>query len=262
MNAVNLIPADRRSRRTALAMSPAMLAVVGVLVLVLVGAVLYVSASNSVSTRRAQLAQVTSSTAAWNAAAAKFGVSVQAAEHHSQELADIRQLIVGRFPWSELLGQVGSLMPARSELTTMQATTTSGTTSGATPTPSTTPGATTTASATASGPPVPSVTLTGCANSQSTVAEVMVQLHRITDVTNVSLASSTDGGSASGPGSSSGSGGGCTYPVQFQLSLTFKAAAASAATTATSAGATPASTSTGTGSRATASVPSTRGAAQ
>ena len=260
MNAVNLIPADRRSRRTALAMSPAMLAVVGVLVLVLVGAVLYVSASNSVSTRRTQLAQVTSSTAAWNAAAAKFGVSVQAAEHHSQELADIRQLIVGRFPWSELLGQVGSLMPAKSELTTMQATTTSGTTSGATPTPSTTPGATATASATAGGPPIPSVTLTGCANSQSTVADVMVQLHRITDVTNVSLASSTDGGSASGP--SAGAGGGCTYPVQFQLSLTFKAAAASAATTASGAGATPASTSTGTGSRATASVPSTRGAAQ
>lgn len=260
MNAVNLIPADRRSRRTALSMSPAMLSVVGVLVLVLVGAVLYVSASNSVSTRRTQLAQVTASTAAWNAAAAKFGVSVQAAEHHSQELADIRQLIVGRFPWSELLGQVGSLMPAKSELTTMQATTASGASSTTTPstTPSPAPAAGTTA---AGGPPVPSVTLSGCANSQSTVADVMVQLHRITDVTNVSLASSTDGGSSTGSGA--GSGGGCKYPVQFQLSLTFKAAAAtSSAPPAASTGATPASTSTGTGAAASASVSSTRGAAQ
>ncbi|HET8976975.1 MAG TPA: hypothetical protein VFN87_02395 [Solirubrobacteraceae bacterium] len=262
MNAVNLIPADRRTRRMAVSMSPAMLAVVGVLVLVLVGAVLYVSASNRVSTRRAQLAQVTSSTAAWNAAAAKFGVSVQAAEHHSQELSDIRQLIVGRFPWSELLGQVGSLMPAKSALTTMQATTTSATTSGATPTPgatpAATPGATPAATTTPGGPPIPTVALTGCANSQSTVAQVMVQLHRITDVTNVSLASSTNSGSAAGSGSS----GGCKYPVQFQLSLTFKAAAVPSATTATGVGATPASTSTGTGSAASASVTSTRGAAQ
>lgn len=237
MNAVNLIPADRRTKRLALSTSPPTLALFGALVLVLIAAVLYVSAVNQVSARRSELAQVTASAAAWNAAAARYGTSVQAQQHHTLELADIRQLINGRFPWSELLGQVGQLMPHKSQLTGMQATTTPG--------------------ATPADPPIPSVQLTGCAASQSTVADAMVALHRITDVTTVTLASATN--SAAGPAGPAGANGGCTFPVQFQVSLTFRPAASPPAGAGSPT--TPGSTS-GTGSAASATVPAKTGAAQ
>jgi hypothetical protein len=210
MNAVNLIPRESRSRRQITSVSPPTLAVMGGLVVALVAAVLYVMAANTVATRQSELTQVTAGVAGWTAAANSYAPFVQTAQRRTQMLADVRQLASTRFPWSGLLGQIGGLMPRAAALSTLQAATSSGSAASST-------------SAT-SGASAPAVELTGCAASQSVVAQTMVQLYRVTGVSDVSLSSSSDSSAASstsGSSSSSGASGGCPFPVQFQVSLTF-----------------------------------------
>jgi Tfp pilus assembly protein PilN len=251
MNAVNLIPADSRTRRMALRTSPLTLGLVGLLVVALIGALVYVQAVNTVTARRSQLARITSATAAWNAAAARYGVTVEAVQRRSQELADVHQLAAGRFPWSVLLRQIGTLLPTDAALTTMQAATSTGTASS-TPSATTGAGGASTADAGAAGSPT--VQLSGCAGSQPAVAQTMVALHRIDGVSAVTLGSSS---SASGGGAGNCAG----KPVQFQMSLSLKptAAASLAAGNGNSASTPPVST---TPAATAAAKPSTTGATQ
>ncbi|HEX4011714.1 MAG TPA: hypothetical protein VHX62_16955 [Solirubrobacteraceae bacterium] len=242
MNAVNLIPSDRRRRRVTISASPATMGIVGGLVLVLVASLLYVLAANQVNSRRGELGRVTANANSWKVAADSYQSYVSAAQARTAELADVKSLATQRYQWSVLLSQIGALMPANSELGSLNATTSSST-SGSTATPA----STTTAAA---GTPVPTVQISGCAASQSAVAQTMVQLHRIPGVSAVSLSSSTDSG-----GSGSGS---CAYPVSYAMSLTFSAPspAASASSVAPTG-----ATSTASGSTA-ASATTTTGAAQ
>lgn len=267
MNAVNLIPADARSRRVSVSTSPPTLAVIGGLVLVLVAAVVYVSAANKVTARRSQLARVSAAATAWNAAAARYSLSVQEVTKRSQQLSNIRQLAAGRYPWSELLTQLGGLMPADAALNSLQATT--GNSASPSGTSSSTTGSST-ATGSSSSPstsPIPTVQLSGCAASQPAVADTMVRLHEITGVTSVTLSSSTSGGAAgsggSTPAASSSAGGGCAFPVQFQISLTFGASPSTgSAGTAASTGSTGTGTTGSAAAPVTASATSTTGAAQ
>lgn len=236
MNAVNLIPADARRRRASLPTSPATLAVFAGLVLALIGAVAYVSAANQVGSRRSELSRVSAAASAWNAAAARYSLSVQDVQRRQQQLGEIRQLAAARYPWSELLTEIGGLMPRDAALSSLQAAAgastagasqstgtspTSTPASGASTTAGTAPTAGAGAASSASAPPVPAVQLSGCAATQSAVADTMVHLRRITGVTDVSLSSSASsaGGTAAAPTSSTS--GGCRFPVQFQVSLTF-----------------------------------------
>jgi hypothetical protein len=231
MKAVNLVPIDTRGRQTRLSASPRMLAAIGGLALILVAAALYVSAANTVSTNKRELARVTAGAVSWTAAANTYASFVGAVRDHAQELADVRQLATSRFPWSGLLSQISGLMPRAAALSSLQASTASTTDTS------------------------PAAQLIGCAASQSAVAQTMVQLQRIDGVSAVTLASSSDaaGGSTSGA-ADQGSAGGCPFPVQFQLSLTFAASsAADAADAASASGASsaPAPAASGTGTSVT-----------
>ena len=229
MNAVNLIPRDGRARGDGRGVSPPTLALIGGLVIVLIAAVLYVTTANTVATRKSALAQVSAGVAGWTAAANSYSSFVTAAKRRTQELADVRQLANSRFPWSGLLGQIGGLMPRRAALSTLAASTASADGS------STATGATS----------VPGVQLTGCAASQSVVAQTMVQLRLVKGVSGVTLSSSTDSSTGSGGSSSSGqSSGGCPFPVQFQLSLTIPQSVAAGAASSGSASTTSAPAST------------------
>lgn len=201
--------------------SPATLGLLAGLVLILVAAVAYVSVHNTVTARKAQLAQLTTGVSEWNAAASRWSSYVQLAQSHQAELADVKGLVQGRYPWEHLLTQLAGLMPSQSQLTNLTATTSSASTTptAASTSAATTPGA---APASATAAPVPSIQLTGCAESQSMVAQTMDQLHRITGVTGVTLGSTTDTSAGSTGGSSAGNG--CGFPVQFTVSLTFGAA--------------------------------------
>jgi Tfp pilus assembly protein PilN len=230
MNAVNLIPSDSRRRRGSVSLSPPTLALVGGLAVALVAAILYVSAVNQVTARKTELAGVTASSVAWSAAANSYAPYVMESQQHAAQLADARQLAVARYPWSHLLSQVGGLMPAKAALVSLSASTP--TAGSATPSTASTTSSPTSVSPT-SGPPLPTVQLAGCAASQATVAQTMVQLHQITGVSAVTLASSTDSSAngASGGGGPGGTGSaGCPYRVQFQVSLTFAPSSPPAAT--------------------------------
>lgn len=223
MNAVNLIPQDSRRAGPGLKASPPTLGLIGGLVLVLIGTILYVTSANTVTTRSRQLARLDSGVQEWTAAAGGLTPFVTAAQQRESQLSQVRVLVGSRFPWSDLLSQIGTLMPAAAQLSSLQATTASSATS------STTTG--TSPAATASSATVPSVQLQGCARDQATVAQTMTQLRTIHGVSAVTLAStSTAGTGSSGDSSSSGCGSSPALPVQFQLSLTFSAATPPAAT--------------------------------
>ena len=83
MNAVNLIPGDRRKRNVSVSISPLTLGVIGGLVVVLVAAVLYVFAVNDVRARKSELARVTANAASWQAAANSYASYVTAARSRS-----------------------------------------------------------------------------------------------------------------------------------------------------------------------------------
>jgi Tfp pilus assembly protein PilN len=274
MNAVNLIPADSRRRRLAPSTSWPTLALIAALLVVLAGAVVYVTATNKVKSRQAELAQVTASANSWKRAASTYQSFTQTAQQRNQELADIRQLVVGRYPWEQLLSQIAGLLPRTAGLTSLQAaTSTPGSPAGSTASASTSSGTGSATSGTGSAAPsagnaaspLPAVQLSGCAASQSSVAQTMVQLRRIEGVTAVTLASASEasGSATAGASASTGSGGGCPFPVQFQMSLTFAAPAATPTApagsgTGASATGTPSTPATGSGSSTpTASAPST-----
>ena len=233
MNAVNLIPADRRKRSVGVSLSPLTLGVIGGLVVVLIAAVLYVFAVNDVRARKSELASVTANAASWQAAANSYASYVTAAQQQKQQLTDIRQLVTGRFPWSLLLSQIGGVMPADAALNSLQATS-----------PSAVAAADAAAAATsAPAPTAQPIQISGCAASQSAVAATMVALGRVHGVSSVALSSTSNSGAGSSS-ASSGSGSsssGCPFPVSFSLSLLL----ASPSSTSTTTGATtPTSTST------------------
>ncbi len=254
MNAVNLIPGDRRKRNVSVSVSPLTLGVIGGLVVVLVAAVLYVFAVNDVRARKSELARVTANAASWQAAANSYASYVTAATQQKQQLADIGQLVTGRFPWSLLLSQIGGVMPANAALSSLQATSPS----AAASTAASAAAAGTTSSST---PATQAIQISGCAASESAVAATMVALGRVHGVGSVSLASTANSGAAASGSTSSPSGGGCPFPVTFSLSLVLSS---SASTSTTSAATTPTSASTAaaaTPTASTAGAPST-GSAQ
>lgn len=235
MNAVNLIPADRRKRSVSVPVSPLTLGVIGGLVVVLVAAVLYAIAVNNVRSRQSELSRVTANAASWQAAANSYASYVTAAQQQKQQLTDIRQLVTGRFPWSVLLSQIGGVMPNDAALSSLQATAPAAAAAGAAT-------AATTAT-TATTPTTQPIQITGCAATESAVAATMVALGRVQGVSSVALASTSRSATASS--SSSGSGG-CPFPVTFSLSLLLASPSstgtASAATTPSSTSTTPAAT--------------------
>ncbi len=186
MNAVNLIPADRRKRSVSVPVSPLTLGVIGGLVVVLVAAVLYAFAVNNVRSRQSELSRVTANAASWQAAANSYASYVTAAQQQKQQLTDIRQLVTGRFPWSVLLSQIGGVMPNDAALSSLQATAPAAAAASA--------ATAATSASTATTPTAPTtqpIQITGCAASESAVAATMVALGRVQGVSSVALASTT-----------------------------------------------------------------------
>ncbi len=250
MNAVNLIPADRRKRSVSVSLSPLTLGVIGGLVVVLIAAVLYVFAVNDVRARKTELASVTANAASWQAAAGSYASYVTAAQQQKQQLTDIRQLVTGRFPWSLLLSQIGGVMPEDAALSSLQATS---------PSPATAASAAATGATGASTPTAQPITIAGCAASESAVAATMVALGRVQGVSSVQLASTSSSATSSKSASSSSSAsGGCPFPVSFSLSLLLASPSGTGtAPTPTSSATTPAATP----AASTATTPAT-GSAQ
>jgi Tfp pilus assembly protein PilN len=206
MNAVNLIPLERRRSETPTLPGVPFLGLVVVLLVALGATFVYVGASERVSTRQGELTHINAATAAWTADAARYAPAVSGLKHYAKGFAQLSTLLGQRADWSLLLGQLAGVMPAQAQLTALTASAGQASSGGAS--------ASTGAPASASG-----ITLSGCAASQPVVANTMVALRRLSGVSAVSLSTASRQSAGSGGGAS-----GCSFPIQFSLSLQFSPA--------------------------------------
>jgi Tfp pilus assembly protein PilN len=248
MRAVNLIPSEQRTGGTVGTRSKgAVFVVLGVLAgfVVLVG--LYAVARHQIASRTSQAAALTAQAQEVQARAQALAPYTSFVAMREQRLQAVSQLIGDRFDWAHALHELGRVLPYDTSLSSIQGTiglatgtgTGSGTASAAsTASTSTTPSAASTSTTAASGsasaapapvasatPPgaTPTMTIAGCAVSQSEVALTLVRLHEMDGVGNVVLQSSTKSSSSAGSG---------TCPAgdpAFSLQVTFQPLPAPAA---------------------------------
>jgi Tfp pilus assembly protein PilN len=228
-------------------------AVLGVLVVGLAFVVMYVLTSNTISDRKAKLANVQAQLAAQQAVAARLSQYVQFEQLAQTRVQTVRQISAARFDWYRALTNLSKVVPANTSLQSMTGTVA--------------PGAGTSGSASGGGASslrgdlsVPAFELQGCTKTQDDVARLMSRLRLINGVTRVTLGSSQKQGSgATATTSSAGSSAPCgANGPAFDLVVFFSALPGAGPMGVTSASGTPVSTS---GATPAASTPaSTTGA--
>jgi Tfp pilus assembly protein PilN len=248
MRAVNLIPSDDRRGAGGLAgigSGQSQGAAFGVLAL-LAGlallALVYGLARHQVSSRRTQLAAVQAKVNSVQQSTTSLSSYTSFIALREQRIQAVDTLVDSRFDWAHAMHELGRVMPSGASITSLDgtiagttplaaATSPAASASAATSTTSTaTPAASTTASGstgagaavTSATPPgsVPTMTLSGCAKSQATVALMLQRLRLIDGASKVALQSSAKSTSA---GASAGSvaTGSCSGPT-FSATLTFE----------------------------------------
>jgi Tfp pilus assembly protein PilN len=217
MKAVNLIPSEeRRGVAVGAGRSQGVAYVVlGVLGLLAVLVLLYGVARHHASSRRSQLASIAAETQQARDAVAALTPYTSFIALREQRMKAVAEVVDSRFDWAHAFHELGRVLPHDASISSLDGTVGA---SGAT-TASGEPAASTAGSSTPAGS-VPTITLGGCASSQSEVALTLQRLRLIDGVSAVSLKTSSKSGSA-GTGSS-GSGRQCsaTSP-SFTVQITF-----------------------------------------
>jgi Tfp pilus assembly protein PilN len=197
MRAVNLIPSEQRGGGTVGARSGgAVFLVLGLLAGLVVLALLYGSSHSQLKSRRTEAATLSAQAQQVEAQAAQLAPYASFMQIREQRLTSIAQLVGGRFDWSNAMGELSRVLPSNVSLSTLVGAVGAAAGSAKTTSPASAAGAV--SSATPPGT-TPSLTLTGCATSQTVVAQMLVRLRLIAGVSDVALQSSTKaGGGASG----------------------------------------------------------------
>jgi Tfp pilus assembly protein PilN len=209
MKAVNLIPGERRkkSRDVVGRSGGGALIVLGLLAGLAVLAVMYGSARHQISSQAGKAAALTAQTNAVEARAGRLSSYSSFVSMAEERMKTVSQLIESRFDWSHAMHELGRVLPTGTALTALHGAVGSGEelTASHSSSSSSSAGSATDASATSSTPPgsTPAFTLSGCATSQSEVAQTLQRLRLMNGVTEVQLQSSTSSGSGSGSGSGS-----------------------------------------------------------
>jgi hypothetical protein len=206
VRAVNLIPADQRR---GMGRGPARSGGGAYAVLALLGglavcALAYGIAHHQVSTRSAQAKGLAARAQASQARAALLAPYTSFIALREQRTQAVLGIVNSRFDWAHALHELGRVLPPGASITSVTGTV------GSTASPASTAGAATAkpgASGVSATPPgsVPTVTIAGCAISQSEVALTLDRLRLIDGVSEVTLTSS-------GKSTSSGAGGGGACP--------------------------------------------------
>jgi Tfp pilus assembly protein PilN len=204
MRAVNLVPVDQRggggpaagrSEGGAYAVLILLAGVAGL-------ALLYGTARHEVSSRRAKAATLVAETQQAQAEAAQLAPYTSFLTMREQRVQAVSELAQSRFDWAYAFHELGRVLPKDASITSLSGTI--GAAGGATSTSSAS-GATASATVTSATPPgsVPTFSLSGCATSQTEVAQTLNRLRLMNGVSNVTLQSSTkaSGGSSGGGGS-------------------------------------------------------------
>jgi Tfp pilus assembly protein PilN len=215
MKAVNLIPTESR-RATGVQASwkvgpgyaaLALLAVAVVLVTV------YVLTSNSISSRKADLASLQSQVAQVQVQATKLAPYAKFVKLAEQRAVTVRQIAGSRFDWHAALGDLSQVVPANTSLQSLVGTVGSGASvSGA----GGSAGGGASTGSLRSAISAPAFEMKGCTRTQDDVARLMSRLRVMNGVQRVTLADSLKGGGASSTAATS-SGSGCANGPNFDL---------------------------------------------
>jgi Tfp pilus assembly protein PilN len=192
---------------------------------------LYVVTTNSISDRKAQLAQVHSQIAQQQAIASRLTAYSTFEKLAQKRGDDIRQLASSRFDWHAALANIARVFPAQASLDTLfgnvsSTTSISGSSGGSI-------GGT--ASSLRNANPGPAVELSGCTKTQEDVANLMSRLRVVPGVTRVTLGDSVKN---TGSGDST-TGASCGSGPTFDLVVFFDAPPGSAVTGAAGTGTSP-----------------------
>jgi Tfp pilus assembly protein PilN len=235
MRAVNLIPADQRGGSSVgvSRSGGAAYAVVAMFAGLAVMALLYGLAQHQISSRKAQSATLTAKAQRAQSAAAQLAPYTSFIALRQQRAQAVAQLVGSRFDWAHAFHEFGRVLPSDASISSLDgaigAVGGASTSSGSASSSAASAGSASVASATPPGS-VPTFTLSGCATSQSAVAETINRLRLIDGVTSVTLQSSTKSGSGGGTGGS----GGCTgSSPAFNMQVAYQPLPTQAAVTST-----------------------------
>lgn len=219
MKAVNLIPSDERRRGGSVGAGRSQgvaYVVLGVLAGIALLVVLYGVARHHVSSRRSQLATIAAETQREQEAVSALTPYTSFIALREARMKAVAEVVDSRFDWAHAFHELGRVLPRDASITSLDGTVgAAGSTSGSSSSSST---STPPGSATPAGS-VPTITLGGCAGSQSEVALTLQRLRLIDGVSDVSLKSSATGGSS---GNSSTSAQQCApKSPSFSVQITF-----------------------------------------
>jgi Tfp pilus assembly protein PilN len=219
MRAVNLIPSDERRRGASVGAGRSQgvaYVVLGVLAGVAVLVLLYGVARHHASSRRSQLATIAAETQREQEALSALTPYTSFIALREARMKAVADVVDSRFDWAHAFHELGRVLPRDTSITSLDGTVGApGSTSGSSSSSSSS--STAAGSATPVGS-VPTITLGGCASSQSEVALTLQRLRLIDGVGDVSLKSSAKGGGSS---SSSSSGQCSPKSPSFSVQITF-----------------------------------------
>jgi Tfp pilus assembly protein PilN len=250
MRAVNLIPSDDRrgggglggigSGRSQGAAFGVLALLAGLALLALV----YGLARHQVSSRGTQLAAVQARVNSVQQSSTALSSYTSFIALREERIQAVDTLVDSRFDWAHAMHELGRVMPSGTSITSLDGTI-AGTTPGAAGSASapaatsaasasstsaststsgaSAPGASGTAVASATPPgSVPTMTLSGCATSQATVAQMLQRLRLIDGASKVALQSSAKTAKTAGAGAATAAGGSCGNGATFSATLTFE----------------------------------------
>jgi Tfp pilus assembly protein PilN len=235
MRSVNLLPKEaRRGGAPSFSQLGAAHLLIGLLVIALSVVTFAVLESNTISSRKAELANLKQQESALQSQIARLNTYTQFEKLAQARAATVRQLASTRFDWHAALSDLSKVVPANTSLQSLVATvapgsSVSGGTGGG-------------ASGNVRGDiNAPAFELKGCTGSQDDVARLMSRLRLINNVSRVTLEDSAKASGQSGTSvSSSSSSGGCpTGGPTFDMVVFFQPLPSGAGTLGATTGGTP-----------------------
>jgi Tfp pilus assembly protein PilN len=180
MRAVNLIPRDARRGGFSASQLGVSHFIVALMVVALGFVTVYVLSSNTVASRKSQLADLKQQVTRMQAEVARLQSYAQFEKLAQERAQTVREIASSRFDWHGALSDLSKVVPANTSLQSLVATVAPGTTSGG-------------SSAGSSGGVVrgaldaPAFELRGCTGTQDQVAQLMSRLRLVNGVTRVTL---------------------------------------------------------------------------
>ena len=222
MRPVNLLPPeDRRGEHAPLRAGFASYAIIGVLVVALLGVVLVIMTGNQITDSKAELASLQARKAQADVAASKLAPYQDFATLSAARSETVSSLAQTRFDWERVLNELALVIPHRVTLDSLTGSAGAG---GADS------GASTSADPSITGPPLQ---LAGCAEGQNGVARFLAALRDIDGVTRVGMQSSqlgeqsdaATGAAAPAPGGDATASSCQTKPsiARFEITVAFDA---------------------------------------